>query len=1339
MRKFLLLFIFTLLFGTAINAQIRPIIGISKDDKPRQKEVVVEPRDNQKKRVVSTEPDTVYSNDYIRKFGWLEPVGYLTKDQVAHRSKSYRFTGKNKEGHWTRMEAVDARGRLVSGGPLPYIVNLSTHIDTTSNSNWLQRLNTSSIYEQIPDPTGKNKAVERVFDTDNKLLYTYTLVPIGPDRYFGTYRDQYGLPAEMRETPGMVYGTCIELYLDSLGNDWVLSFMDGAGYYKDNESGTRYKAFPYDEKGRFQIGTQFFDENDNMINNNLGYACVLYSWDEDTSLLEWMSFNDKDYNLVVPTVPKYEYLRGVPFIRYYHDEYCRLKYVSFFDEQYNPTTNYYGAHSVWFGYDSVGNVISITGFDLDDNFAPFDKNNVTGINRYYDEQDRLIEMEYLQANGYYVEYPNYAYIQYNYEGPETGVWYYVKYNDEPKLYYSDMNIALDDGSENETIYSDGSYEIQKYDSKDRGILYECHDADGNLTNTNYGFARRVIEYKDYPGKTELISRWFDKDGKLNFDEGFDTKIELMDSVSKTKDEIYYAGDEVVYRIKRILNDDMVHIKGYHGMNNFGMQSRAGGDGEHRFYNVLVSFSPLDHSSADVYLDEFGEPDYVVEDDLVYHYQRFTKDNIESRDEEDALVKDSQENNMYNFILPKVINIEVTDSVGYSLGLRDDDIILRYGNYVVDFNRLEDYKDDILGRWALFSVMESSRPREMIVFRIDAASGQYGLKSISLPPGPPSQLGFTTHLRYLTKKQVERIKEVAETSPEMDLSMPMEEDDGIYRKYDVVAHHTDVMRKNARFPREKEFKDPIILLAAYDGRRVKKWTGKMEMELNPLDEHTIDNKEESDNDTKFPKRIYFYTADGVSVESVTVDGPGETLFNLDYELTLQDCQALGPLNENLDRLVQEAVAQLAEIERTESDIKDEDIAGYWELEKSDDPYAPGGFIYFDKVGTCIAEFTGYGRNEIVSGEADTKLVKIKNSGPGKWNITDSNLLAFDFNNILLVSDSSPIENSDSLENISDIPYLKYDSDSLWPLSLYTRYREKANPSARIINLDKKTMTMEGSDGEQYRFLKKGKNPPKSDEIQNLMTKKLIIDSGKSSWLIKKSDPVVYVYFGLYYEENLTVIVSDILQVSDNPEDGLINYHVFTTLPIEISNARIKILKQPPYRHINPDYTICNISDNAEISVEEIDARIVEEVQKIVDSFVGLEIEPFAKKDKLKMGDKYYEKLPEMMESVYMTVCHETGTLPDNNIRGEFVVAKFGDWNYTQGNDAFVAEFDKRKNQPVEMTVIRIDTEEEDILEPLSFTLPAGRMGADFTLRRNETFQYFNNIFNTYKIAKVDGKH
>ena len=230
MKKFCII-IFIALFsiaGSAQNIRNRQNIrnnpsksaNIRKDlSSPKPKKV---PETSASKQ---SEPDTVYALRAIKKYGWYIPHGVLTKEQASHNYATCVFTRKNKEGNWTKVEMIDSYGNYVSGFASPYILPNGDN-DNGANEDWKNKIKESCIVEFISDPTGKEVVQERVYNKNHKLLYAFSRTPIGEvnglRQFVGTYKDFYGLPAEMRETPGYTYGTLVKITEDEWEHDHII-------------------------------------------------------------------------------------------------------------------------------------------------------------------------------------------------------------------------------------------------------------------------------------------------------------------------------------------------------------------------------------------------------------------------------------------------------------------------------------------------------------------------------------------------------------------------------------------------------------------------------------------------------------------------------------------------------------------------------------------------------------------------------------------------------------------------------------------------------------------------------------------------------------------------------------------------------------------------------------------------------------------------------------------------------------------------------------------------------------------------------------------------------------
>lgn len=195
--------------------------------------------------------------------------------------------------------------------------------------------------------------------------------------------------------------------------------------------------------------------------------------------------------------------------------------------------------------------------------------------------------------------------------------------------------------------------------------------------------------------------------------------------------------------------NLVQLLAQQDVNAFGVVCRAGGTGRTLCYSADIWLTPKDEIGSYVGRDEFGEPDYLSASDGVYYYAKSGRRyDVNNR---------PVDGNEYNR-LPKVMSIEITDSTAYRLGLKDNDVILSLGLYGADLTK-EMSQDAFRIKWAIHSVVEANEERDMVVFRVNPDTKEFGLVRINALKGTPSQQGFNVHERFLTQRQLERINQV----------------------------------------------------------------------------------------------------------------------------------------------------------------------------------------------------------------------------------------------------------------------------------------------------------------------------------------------------------------------------------------------------------------------------------------------------------------------------------------------------------------------------------------------------------------------------------------------------
>lgn len=262
----LLITIFTLVgVPQSSNSQIRSSVGlveknIKNTHRPSVAKTVAKTIVKPKKRIGRQEMnitiikndklDTIYCTQTKKQHGWFMPMDTISKEVASHINLSFRFTHKYPSGYWGKMESIDGYGKLRTTAMSPYILKIgSADSDDKAQQEWVEKLKTCCIYEFVADPSGKVIIQERAYDKDMNLIYAFSRVPVGKRTFVGSYKDSYGLPAEMRKDPTFSYGTLVGLTEDQWGNDSIVEYIDSKGKAKPNSDDAAMEVFVCDKYG----------------------------------------------------------------------------------------------------------------------------------------------------------------------------------------------------------------------------------------------------------------------------------------------------------------------------------------------------------------------------------------------------------------------------------------------------------------------------------------------------------------------------------------------------------------------------------------------------------------------------------------------------------------------------------------------------------------------------------------------------------------------------------------------------------------------------------------------------------------------------------------------------------------------------------------------------------------------------------------------------------------------------------------------------------------------------------------------------------------------------------
>lgn len=817
-------------------------------------------------------PDTVYCIQTKKQNGWFAPLRSISQEHAKHLNMVYMFTNRNEAGRWTKMEVIDACGKYVTGCFSPYILNIgSADTDSLANQEWVERLKTACCYEFIADPSGEKILQERALDKDRNIIYIYSRTPIGLDsisgreQYIGTYKDCYGLLAEMRNDSNYTYGTSVMITADRFGNDSVVEFVDSKGIRKRNHNGAAKDCYVHDENGRI-IKNQSRDENGNLTIDNYGNCGMEYECDKDDRIRRTTCMNDKWEPIPMPSNSRTEQSGSVGIIRcnYEYDKYGRQSEIYYTDENGVADVDSYGVHKITAEYDSLGNIVKQRSLDKENKLT--DGQWCAIWQAKYDDKGRPIEITALNKDSLLLEEDGYwckNVKKYNDKGEEILNEYYSVINGTLKLTYKYEKT-------NDNIYElrfDGTSNIDSLDNKGRSIVTIYYDNNGKLDSTR-NWAKCITTYKDLPGKTIKTEQYYDSNNQLcDFSEVDNGAINIteIDSLKFTR-TLYVKDFNGILKscnIQNLSNDFNVTL-GQSDVNEYGKICRAGGSSETRYYHADVLYSSKENKFTSLIgKDEFDEPDYIDADNYVYYYKRLSSNGYSIYyDENNNEIKDNV--TFLNYYLPKVISIEVVDSVAYKLGLKDNDVVLLYGDYTANLDSIYSV-GDFRAKWSFHSALNAHKERRMVVFRVNPETLEYGLVEIPELKGNDKELGFIAHTRYLTKKQLNRIKSAIDAN--VSSSTPFvawsDFDKGnIYDgKNNIVVCFPNMFRCERQQPYPSQIGVPSILMATCMKEMGLEWNSEVNINelVNILSKHGNNGS----------KQYMFFSKDLQSIDDICV--------------------------------------------------------------------------------------------------------------------------------------------------------------------------------------------------------------------------------------------------------------------------------------------------------------------------------------------------------------------------------------------------------------------------------------------------------------------------------------
>ena len=896
MKKIYLVSVLLLLSTVSVFSQTNLRQGRINKSKTQETRVIVE--DSTFHHQPITNKDTLYCTRTKKQNGWFAPLDTISKEVASHRNHCFRFTNKNQAGNWSRMESIDGYGNYVKGTMNPYILKLGNAYDTDQDANqeWIEKLKTTCIYEFIADYSGEVIVQERAYDESMNLIYTYSRVPIGNKQYIGSYKDCYGLPAEMRNSEDYTYGTLVKITEDEYGNDSIIQYVDAKGVPKLNSDSVAMEVYIHDKYGR-AIKQQSRNADGTLTIDNWGNCGLEYKWNDEHDLISATYMDDKWQPMRMPGNRENTGRENIIRINYIYDQYRRQIAEYYTDIEGNPDVNILGTHKITYKFNDRGNIIERRGYNKNNELSPVDLSGDAIEVFEFNNDGKILAARFYDKN----EKPNSkeGYLSridwvYDNNGNQISIKQYSIKNGIEKLTYTKQQNS----NYIYTLWNDGSSRVDSLDNKGRTTFVGFYDTTG-VPKMVEGRAYEKSKYIEEGHNTIIIETKYDNNGNRTEIDGVYKTVRTIDSLKCTEIRMRYDAQGILKEsFIHQYDEDFNKIIAQYDANAFGIQTRSGGVSSVRHYIGGVVYNQKDKFATLVGRDEFNEPDYITSNSVTYYYQKlYSNSGTKFFDENNIEIEDSKD---FRDSLPKVMTVEVVDSIAYSRGLRDNDVILLYGDYSVNLDEISSYFQ-FRRDWALRTILDARKNKRMVVFRIeDASKNQYGLVEIDNLEGTPSELGFLAHIRYLTKKQTNRIKDainvnINSNNPIVSKSdFSKKESDG---EHYVIMAFTEMYRSDRDKPYAKQITDPAILIGACIRDKNMFWNLN-DGENIQVFESMLDSRKKQT--VTYPTMDYYLTTDMTSVSHLLLDEQAVCTNWFDTRISDEDYALLLDLNKSVQK-------------------------------------------------------------------------------------------------------------------------------------------------------------------------------------------------------------------------------------------------------------------------------------------------------------------------------------------------------------------------------------------------------------------------------------------------------
>ena len=708
--------------------------------------------ENTEECVNDTASYALYMNS-VKQYGWMRGLGEpITDEHASHLSHYFRFSQKNKAGHWTKVENLNGYGELENGSMGTYLVNPFDDDDLQIDENWRNKLKQIVCWELIGDITGEKCIQENAYDKEGNLVYSYIPVQVGANKYMGHFVDAWGMPAQFRNEKEAKF---VVVKWDDYGYETEVAFIGEDGFPMKNSWGAYIAKYLHDKEG-FTIsnmscaadGSYMRDRSGNsgqkQTCDKYGNSVIVTNYDENNEIIridsddDWIQYKieydslgrekRRSYQLTDGTPDKTKY--GIHGFEFDYNEYGQVCFFQRIGLDGLPQDDKDGISSVRRNYDKWGNEIL---FELRDKNGKYRNNNqnVCLVLCQY-EEDKLMWQKYYQTTTGYDTLVTYHFYRDGYKRINKYVL-----RDEIDIFIDDV-----DGNNNEEVY----YTLDWTPRMDSVKGYHHYVENKSTCN---GVCKKEGFYYDINNKLVAIDDGTFKHYMLNENSDvYNHFIIISDSLNLFVKKQYFDNDKLLLQFMQPRSSDFEFPMGEIGLDIMGEKSRTHFE-KALYYNAYTGRTIKNHIAYLGITNEYGEIAYGQESDAdrsrVYAFRPM--DGGKDLDESGEEITNSDK---FRTNLPKAYIIEVYDSLAMTKwGIKSGDVVMKYGEWVYPEVSQYSYHGTELYE-SFFS--QRNNDKELVVMRRDPETNTGNFIIIPLCAGMPKDYGFFVYPIMYTQKE-----------------------------------------------------------------------------------------------------------------------------------------------------------------------------------------------------------------------------------------------------------------------------------------------------------------------------------------------------------------------------------------------------------------------------------------------------------------------------------------------------------------------------------------------------------------------------------------------------------